>query len=313
MKLSQLCEAIGLVYEGQECEIEAIAPLPDAKPHHLSFVEHDRYLKDLPGTQAAAVLIRKQHADALPAGSQALICDSPYLMMARASALFAHPAPLETPPIIEPDCTIHPNAAIANGSTLGAGCCVMAGVAIGQGVRIGQGVTLHPNVVIYDGAEIGDRVTIHAGSVIGSDGFGYAHTPEGAHVKIHHFGRVIIGSDVEIGANATIDRAVFGQTRIKAGTKIDNLVHIAHNVEIGEHSLLAAQVGFAGSAKTGRNFTIGGQSGVSGHLEVGDFATVAARSGVSKSIEGHKTYAGFPLMEHRLWLRLQARISKLLK
>jgi UDP-3-O-[3-hydroxymyristoyl] glucosamine N-acyltransferase len=312
MKLSKLCEAIGLSYRGEDCEIAAIAPPDEAGANDLSFIEQDRYLPSLKKSRAAAVLVRSHHADQVPAGVRALVVDNPYLMMARASALFTPPACTQAPQI-GPDCTIDHRATIANGSTLGAGCRVMAGAVIGEGVSIGQDVVIYPNVVIYDGAEIGDRVRIHAGSVIGSDGFGYAHTPEGEHIKIHHFGRVVIESDVEIGANAAIDRAVFGQTRIKKGTKVDNLVHIAHNVEIGEHSLLAAQVGFAGSAKTGRNFTIGGQSGVSGHLKVGDFTTVAARSGVTKSVEGGKTYAGFPLMEHRLWLRLQARIAKLVK
>ncbi|HIP03196.1 MAG TPA: UDP-3-O-(3-hydroxymyristoyl)glucosamine N-acyltransferase, partial [Campylobacterales bacterium] len=147
-------------------------------------------------------------------------------------------------------------------------------------------------------------------TVIGSDGFGYAHTAEGAHVKIYHNGKVVFEDNVEIGANSCVDRAVFSQTIIKEGTKIDNLVQIGHNVEVGARCILVSQSGLSGSTKLGQNVVMGGQSATAGHLEIGDFATIAARGGVTKSIKGGEVYSGFPLLKHKDWLKLQAKISK---
>jgi UDP-3-O-[3-hydroxymyristoyl] glucosamine N-acyltransferase len=146
--------------------------------------------------------------------------------------------------------------------------------------------------------------------VIGSDGFGYAHTTDGAHIKIYHNGKVVLEDNVEIGANSCVDRAVFGQTLIKEGTKIDNLVQIGHNVEVGARCILVSQSGISGSTKLGRNVVMGGQSATAGHLVIGDFATIAARGGVTKSIKGGEVYSGFPLIKHKDWLKLQAKISK---
>ncbi|MEF3191553.1 MAG: UDP-3-O-(3-hydroxymyristoyl)glucosamine N-acyltransferase, partial [Campylobacterales bacterium] len=169
------------------------------------------------------------------------------------------------------------------------------------------------NVVVYRDCVIGNRCIIHAGTVIGSDGYGFAHTRSGEHVKIYQNGNVVVEDDVEIGANCTVDRAVFGSTIIRRGTKIDNLVQIGHNCDIGEYVLMAAQVGISGSTTLGRNVVMGGQSATAGHLTIGPFATIAARGGVTKSLSGHKTYAGFPIMEHRLWLSLQALLARMVK
>ncbi len=187
----------------------------------------------------------------------------------------------------------------------------MSGVYVGAEVVIGDDVILYPNVTIYRDCVIGNRVMIHAGSVIGSDGFGYAHTKMGEHIKLYQNGNVILEEDVEIGANTTIDCAVFGSTVIKQGTKIDNLVQIGHNCVVGEHSIMVSQSGLAGSTTLGRNVVMGGQSATAGHLTIAPFTTLAARSGVTKSITAKGVYSGFPLMEHKLWLKMQAKLAKI--
>jgi UDP-3-O-[3-hydroxymyristoyl] glucosamine N-acyltransferase len=154
---------------------------------------------------------------------------------------------------------------------------------------------------------------IHAGTVIGSDGFGYAHTKMGEHIKLYQNGNVIIEDDVEIGANTTVDCAVFGSTIVKQGSKIDNLVQIGHNCVVGEYSILVSQSGLAGSTTLGRNVVMGGQSATAGHLSIAPFTTLAARSGVTKSIINKGVYSGFPLMEHKLWLKMQAKLAKMME
>jgi len=197
--------------------------------------------------------------------------------------------------------------------TLGDNVTILAGCYIGDNVTVGSGTLLHPNVTLYHHTEIGTECIIHSGTVIGCDGYGFAHTKMGEHVKIYQNGNAIVEDDVEIGANCTIDRAVFGTTYIRKGTKLDNLIQIAHNCDVGEHTLCAAQVGLAGSTTLGRNVVMGGQSGTAGHLEVGAFATIAGKGGVTKSLEGGKTYAGFPAIDHKMWLRMQAKMAGLLK
>ena len=195
---------------------------------------------------------------------------------------------MSTPATVSHNSRIGLNVVIGSGTIIEEGADIMPNVTIGANVRIGRNVRIFPNVVIYDDSIIKEGCIIQAGAIIGSDGFGYAHTKMGEHIKIHHSGNVILEEDVEVGSNSTIDRAVFGSTIIKKGTKIDNLVQIGHNCEIGQACILVAQTGISGSTKLGRNVVMGGQSATAGHLEIGDFATIAARGGVSKSIEGGK-------------------------
>lgn len=295
MQLSSIYEILGLDFLGSDLTLTSLNTLENAASDQLAFVENERYLKLLPDTRAGAILIAEKYAGQVPDTVHSIIVPQPQLAMAILSAHFARELPPSPPPVIHPSASIHPSAVISNG-------CV-----------IGADVIIHPNVTLYAHSHIGDRTILHAGCVIGGDGFGYAHTAEGEHIKIHHFGRCILEEDVEIGANTTVDRAVFGETRIRRGTKIDNLVQIAHNCDVGEYSIIVSQAGISGSTKLGRNVIMGGQSAIAGHIEVGDFATIAARGGVSKSIEGGKTYSGFPLMEHRQWLRFQGKLSKLMK
>lgn len=312
--LSQIADFLQLSFEGKDREIAALSTLQLAKDSDITFLEGEKYLDSLSSCQAGAILIRQEHVGNLPSGVQPLITKNPHLDMARLSGWLASKIePSTTPPVIDPAADIHPTAIIGNGSVIGSHVKIGAHTVLGENVTIHENAQLYPNVTVYANSEIGARTILHAGAVIGGDGFGYAHTAQGEHIKIHHFGKCVLESDVEVGANSTIDRAVFGETRIKTGTKIDNLVMIAHNCEIGEHSIIVSQTGISGSASLGRNVVMGGQSATAGHLKIGDFATIAARGGVTKSIPGGKTYGGFPLMEHRLWLKLQAKLSRLIK
>lgn len=310
--LSALAHHLGLACDNLT-PICAINTLKDAKEGELSFLDNPKYLKDLAMTKASAVLVKNDFLTSVPEGCVALVTQEPYLLLAYATKLFA-------PPLIETEgaeatigegTILAPHVFIGKNCRIGAGVTIMAGCSIGDGAVIGDGTTLYPNVTVYRDCQIGKECIIHAGAVIGSDGFGFAHTKMGEHVKIYQNGIVIIEDDVEIGANTTIDRAVFGVTRIKRGVKIDNLVQIGHNCEVGEYSIIVSQAGISGSTVLGRNVVMGGQSASAGHLKIEAFTTIAARGGVTKSLVGGKTYSGFPLMEHREWLKLQARIAKL--
>ncbi len=315
MKITELVEKLGIKYEGEEFEVKGISTLQEAKQNEISFLENPKYLKYLPSTKAGAVFIREEQKSSLPKGVYALISENPYLSMAYASKYFAkkliRDKRFETK--IGKNCTIDEKAHICVNCEIVDNTIIFAGAFIGDDVKIGENCVIYPNVTIYNDTIIGDNCRIHAGAVIGSDGFGYAHTKDGKHIKIYHNGRVVIEDNVEIGANTTIDRAVFGETVIKKGSIIDNLVQIGHNCEIGEYNIIVAQTGLSGSSKLGRGVIMGGQSATAGHLSIGDYATIAARGGVTKSIKGGEVYSGFPLMRHKDWLKLQALLSRLLK
>ncbi len=315
MRLSDLAKKFDLELIGEDKEITGLQSLDRADESQLSFLENPKYRKDLANTKAAGVILSAQYIKDLPSGVSALVSDEPYLVLAKISKLFAKPA-FETSgpaPKIAKSATIAPGVYIGFGSVIEEGVILMPGVVIGDNVTVGKNSLLYPNVTVYRDCKIGANCIIHAGTVIGSDGYGFAHTKDGRHVKLYQNGNVIIEDDVEIGANCTIDRAVFGSTLIKRGTKIDNLIQIGHNTEVGENVLMAAQVGISGSTKIGKNVVMGGQSATAGHLSIGDFAVIGARGGVTKSIRGGKTYSGFPLMEHKRWLKLQGLLARLLK
>jgi len=316
MTLSTLCENIGLnVPLSHDCEIEGIAPLDLAQPTHLSYITSEKYHQDLPTTKAAALFCKERDLALVPKSTLAIVVDNPELFMAYASAFFKKDLSDHGnhPNCIDSSSTIHPNAVLAGNVTIGKNCIIMAGAFLGEDVIVGDNTIIHPNVTIYHETEIGSRCLLKAGCVIGADGFGFAHTAQGEHIRIHHRGKVVIEDDVEIGSNTSIDRALFKTTLIQKGSKIDSLVMISHNVVVGEHCIIVAQTGIAGSASLGRNVTMAAQSGSVGHVHIADFSTIAARGGVTKNTEKGKTYAGFPMMEHKLWLKLQARIQRLLK
>lgn len=315
MTLQEITEYIGLSYQSDK-EITGLNTLTDSNENELTFLENKKYLSDLKNTKAAAVLVTKENSNEVPQNTIAIICDEPYLMLAKISKLFA-PNVVEMDgerPLIGGGTKVMPNVYIGKGSVIGSDCTIMAGAFIGDNVTVGNNTIIYPNVTVYRDCKIGSDCIIHAGTVIGSDGFGFANTKDGKYIKIYQNGNVEIGNDVEIGANCTIDRAVFKTTKIDNGVRIDNLVHIGHNCKIGMGSILVSQVGLSGSTTLHPYVIMGGQSATSGHLEIAAFSTIAARGGVTKSIkEPKKTWAGFPLIEHRDWLKLQGKISKLLK
>ena len=313
-QLSTITKSIGIDFQGEDITIDGIHTLSEATTTQLSFFNDSKYASQLSTTKAAAVLIDEKHASLLPEGTIALITDEAYLKLALASKFFAHKLESrgEMPKMGE-GCDIDESVRFGKNVTLGDNVIILAGCYLGDNVVVGSGTLLHPNVTLYHHSKIGEACIIHSGTVIGCDGYGFAHTKLGEHVKIYQNGNVVVEDNVEIGANCAIDRAVFGTTYIRKGTKFDNLIQIAHNCDVGEHSLCAAQVGLAGSTTLGRNVVMGGQSATAGHLKVGDFTTIAGKGGVTKSLEGGKTYAGFPAIEHKMWLRMQAKIAGLLK
>ncbi len=314
MKLSQICQEIDVAFSGDDVEINGLHTLSLATPSQISFFNDEKYLDQLATTKAAAVLIIEKYADLLPTTTIALVTEEAYLKLALISKFFAHK--IETKgghPNMGEGCDIDKRVRFGKNVSLSDNVVIMAGAYVGDNVSIGSNTLIYPNVTIYHHSVLGSNCIIHSGTVIGSDGYGFAHTKMGEHVKIYQNGNAVIEDDVEIGANCVVDRAVFGTTYIRKGTKLDNLIQIAHNCDVGEHSLMAAQAGMAGSTTTGRNVVMGGQSGTAGHLDIGDFTTIAGKSGVTKSLRGGKTYAGFPAIDHRLWLKQQVKISLMLK
>ena len=315
MTIQEIADFIGIDCQEKK-DIIGLNTLTDSNENELTFLENKKYLSDLKNTKAAAVLVTAENASEVPLGTIALICEEPYLMLAKISKLF-------TPNVIEMDgekpligggTKVMPNVYIGKDSVIGSDCTIMEGAFIGDNVKIGNNTIIYPNVTVYRDCTIGNDCIIHAGTVIGSDGFGFANTKDGKYIKIYQNGNVTIGNDVEIGANSTIDRAVFKSTIIEDGVRIDNLVHVGHNCKIGRGSILVAQVGISGSSILNAYVVMGGQSATAGHLEIAAFSTIAARGGVTKSInEPKKSWAGFPLIEHRQWLRLQGKIANLLK
>jgi len=319
MTLAELARRLGATLEGgrEDLEISDVAALEDAPPGTLTFVADRRHHANLTTTRAAAALVA---VDAATAPIPVLRVAHPYLAFVEAMELF-HPARREP-------AGVHPTAVIAATATLGTGASVGPHVVVGDGVRIGQNAVLHARVTIYANARIGDdftahagavvreevvigdRVTVHAGAVVGSDGFGFVPRAEG-HRKIPQVGIVVLEDDVEIGANATVDRATLGATVIGRGTKIDNLVMIGHNCRTGPGCLLAAQVGLAGGTLLGTGVMLGGQVGASGHLTIGDGAQVAAQSGIHGDVPAGAVYGGYPAVQIRGWRRVTSSLPRL--
>lgn len=306
-----ICKEIEL-----DINITGLNTLKDAEPFEISFLENKKYLSELKESQAGAIFVTEEFKNDVPEGSIALVVQEPYIYLAKASKYFAPKILEETgdEPKLGFNCTIMPNTHLGFNTVIGDNCIIMHGAYIGDNVTLGNNTIIYPNVTIYRDCTIGNNCMIHSGTVIGSDGFGFATTKLGEHIKIYQNGNVEIGNKVEIGANCTIDRAAFSSTIIQDMVRIDNLVHIAHNCVIGKGSILVTQTGLSGSTTLGEYVVMAGQSGTTGHLEIAPFTTISARGVVSKSItEPKKQWAGFPLMEHRTWLKLQGRITRLLK
>lgn len=316
MELKDIAKLINCEFVGDSFDVTSMNTVKDANKSELSFVANSKYIKDIQNSKAGAIIVDKKNSQYVPDTSIALIVDSPYWDMATVSKYFS--PPIEDDSLPEPiigECSrISPKAEIANGARIGKNCTIMAHVYVGAEAIIGDNTIIYPNVTIYRDCKIGNDCVIHANTTIGSDGFGFATNNIGEHRKIYQNGNVIIEDNVEIGSSTTIDRAVFASTIIKTGVRIDNLVQVGHNCIVGEYSVIVAQAGISGSTTMGRNVVMGGQSATSGHLDIAPFTTMAARSGVTKSIKkSGLTFSGFPLMEHRTWLKLQSKIARLLK
>jgi UDP-3-O-[3-hydroxymyristoyl] glucosamine N-acyltransferase len=316
--LAELADHLGAEVVGDPARVVAgVRPLDQAGAEHLSFLHNPKYVEQAAGSEAGAILV--QDPTQLP-GRDLLVCDQPYLAVARVLELF-HPTPVPEPgvhptAVVEDDvelgegASIGPLAAVGGGVKIGAGSVVGAGCVLGPGVEIGRDCVLHPRVVVEDGCRVGDRCILQSGVVIGSDGYGFA-TVDGVHHKVPQVGIVVLEDDVEIQANTTIDRATMGETRIGRGTKVDNLVQLAHNVRVGEHCLLVAQVGISGSTTIGDHAVFAGQSGAAGHLQIGDRCIVTARSAAMKSFPPDSVLAGFPGRPQKEWMKTQAAVGRL--
>jgi UDP-3-O-[3-hydroxymyristoyl] glucosamine N-acyltransferase len=316
MKLSEIAKIVGAEFYGNDKEILSLNTLSDAKENELSFVSNSKYIKDISNSKAGAILVTETTKEYVPEHSVALVVEDTYWQMATLSKYFAPPLEDEDADeaVIGEGSSVASTATVARGAVIGKNTTIMAGVYIGSGCKIGDNTILYPNVVVYRDCKIGSDCIIHAGTVIGSDGFGFASNKLGQHNKIYHIGNVVIEDDVEIGSNTSIDRAVFGTTLIEQGVRLDNLIQVAHNCIFGKGSVAAAQSGFAGSTIIRQNNVFGAQSGAAGHLEIAPFNRFAARTGVTKSVkESGKTFAGFPFMDHKTWLRIQGKIAKLIK
>ncbi|MCS6965728.1 MAG: UDP-3-O-(3-hydroxymyristoyl)glucosamine N-acyltransferase [Candidatus Kapabacteria bacterium] len=320
---AELALALGGILQGESTvHITGLNRIEYARAGELTFVQSAHYAKYLQYTQASCVLIPRD-LPATPRAGQALIrVDHPYRAFVAAMALLV---PEKQPPwgsrhpsaIVDPTATIAPTAVIGAYCVIGPHCVVADRVILHpmvvlyEDVSVGESSVLHAGVVCYPRTVIGKRCLIHAGVVLGADGFGFWEGKQGELQKIPHVGGVVLGDGVEIGANTTVDRSLAGNTEIGDGTKVDNLVHVAHNVSIGEHTAIAAQVGISGSTRLGKRNRLGGQVGIVGHVSIGDDVVIEAKSGVSKSLPGPGRYFGTPAREHYVALRQEAALRQL--
>ena len=307
-------------------QILKVAKIEEADEGDITFLSNPRYEKFVDATKASAILVARTfnvelHSKAKPGLAFIRVAD-PYIAFLQILKQLTpmpdpfipgiHPASVVAESaVVGPGVSLGARAVVGRDARIGANTKIAPGCVIGDGVVIGESCQLFPNVTIYHGCRIGSRVIIHAGTVIGSDGFGFAPKPDGAYEKIPQMGIVVIEDDVEFGANCTVDRATMGQTVIKRGAKFDNLVHLAHNVVVGEDTVIAAQTGISGSTKVGKNVMIAGQVGIVGHIEIADRSVVLAQSGISKSTQAGKTYYGTPAKEHMRALKIEAIIRSL--
>jgi UDP-3-O-[3-hydroxymyristoyl] glucosamine N-acyltransferase len=322
LKLKEIAERLECQLEGDgEVEIRRVAGIERAERGDLTFFANHKYTAALKTTNASAVIHGQRDSVEVAGGVARLRAADPYLAFAKAVELFA-PARAAAPGLhrladvsasasIASDASIAAFVSVADGARVGARTIVYPHVTIGAGAVIGDDCVIHARVSIRERVVIGNRVVIQDGAVIGSDGFGFAHRADGTHHKIPQIGGVIVEDDVEIGANAAIDRPAVGETRIGAGTKIDNLVQIAHGVTVGRDVLLAAQVGIAGSTTIEDRVTLAGQVGVAGHLTVGKGAVATAQSGIPNSIDAGAFVSGYPAIDNRDWLKASAIFRRL--
>jgi len=317
--LAELADLVGGRVSGDPSTlISGVAPLNVAGPDHISFLSNPKFQSQLADCRAAAIIVHPSLQGSLQ--TPLVLAENPYLAFAKILTFF------EVPPFVgqgvQPGAHVHPDAHVGENVTIEPGCVICAGATIGSGTYlhpnvvvgvdavIGDDCLLHANVTVRERSILGNRVIIQPGAVIGADGFGFA--PNGqSYYKIPQIGHVVIEDDVEIGACSCIDRGTLGVTLVARGVKIDNLVQVAHNVQVGEDTLLVSQSGIAGSSVIGKHCIFGGQSAVAGHIKIGDNVTLAGRGGIANNAEGNQSLAGLPAMPHREWLKATMTITHL--
>ncbi len=324
-RLQEIADKLhGRVIGDGDLLISNIAGVQEAGPGEITFLAHNSVAKRLSECKASAVIVGKELAahtqDAQSLVRNVIIVDNPSLAYAEVAEMFHTPKHKEPgiSPLacvsgeaeVSPEAAILPFVYVGKGSIIERGVTVYPFTYIGENVRVGEETLIYPHVSLYNGVTLGKRVIIHAGAVLGSDGFGY--TWDGAkHRKIQQLGALVVEDDVEVGANTAIDRGSLGKTVIGRGVKIDNLVQIAHNVSIGENSIIVAQVGIAGSSNLGKNVVLAGQVGVRDHVTIGDNVKAGGGTGITKDVASNSNIMGTPHMPHREWLRLQNYLKKL--
>ncbi|HME95183.1 MAG TPA: UDP-3-O-(3-hydroxymyristoyl)glucosamine N-acyltransferase [Methylomirabilota bacterium] len=318
LALRDIARAVeGRLIGSPDLTVTGIASLADASDGDLSYIEHDRHLQAATRSRAAAFVVSQEMAGLTR--PRIVVANAKYAFARIVEQFFTSPyaargvaAEVARGRDVEvgADVSIWPFVTLGDRVRIGARVTLYPGVFIGHDSVIGDDSVLYPNVTVRERCSIGRRVIIHSGTVVGSDGFGYVQH-DGRHHKIPQIGSVVIEDDVELGANVSVDRATSGRTLIKRGTKVDNLVQIAHNVTIGEHSIVVAQVGIAGSTTVGSGVVIGGQAGLADHLDIGDRVMIAARAGVNRSLTGGQVVSGAPAMPHETSIKAQAVFSRL--
>ncbi|TDX59193.1 UDP-3-O-(3-hydroxymyristoyl)glucosamine N-acyltransferase [Orenia marismortui] len=309
----------GEIQGDAETEISGVGGVENVKSNEITFAQNKEFFK-LAEAKAGAIIVDNDLAERIETSKPLLIVDNPRFSFAQIASLFVfkpyHSQGISKKAYIDDsvklgkNLSIHPNVVIEAGAEIGDNVVLGPGVYIGHNVKIGEDSILHPNVVVEYDSKLGKRVEVHPSTTIGCEGYGFEMGKD-AYIKVPQMGNVIIQDDVEIGANVTIDRAATGSTIIGKGTKIDNLVHIAHNVEVGRNCLIIAQVGIAGSAKIGNKVTIAGKSGVVGHITVGDNTTLAANSVITNNVSANSFVSGYPAHDHRMERRIKASRKKL--
>lgn len=310
----------GTVVGDENAKVNTFAKIEEGVPGSVSFLASPKYIHYLYQTQSTIVLVDESIRVDKPVGATLIRVKNARDCVARLLQLYQSSMPtkkgisdlafVSAEAVVGKDVYIGPFAYIGDGVTIGDGCMVYPNACLGDGVSLGKNCKIYPNVTIYHGCKLGNNVTIHAGSVIGGDGFGFAPTANG-YDKIPQIGIVTIEDDVEIGANSCVDRSTMGSTYIRKGVKLDNLVQIAHNVEIGENTVMSAQVGVAGSTKVGQWCMFGGQVGISGHITIGNKVFLGAQSGVPGSLKDNQMLIGTPPMEKLPYFKSQALFQKL--
>jgi len=301
----------------EDVDIRGVRPLDKAQTGDLSFLTNPKYRQQAQKTKASAVLVREAVPDC---GAVQLGCNHPYLVLANVlEHLFPEPVPepeihpsavIAESATVPEDCYVGPHCVVEKGAVIGSGSVLVHGVSVGAGCVVGEDCKLFPHVVLYPGTALGNRVRVHANSVLGSDGFGYAQS-DGVHIKVPQIGGVIVGDDVEIGSNVSIDRGALDNTVIGNGVKIDNLVQIAHGARVGEHGMIISQSGVSGSSSLGKHTILAGQVGVVGHIEIGDGIIVMGDSVVTKNLKEPGRYAGNPAVPFMTYQRQQAEVRRL--